>query len=234
MGCSNSPTKTQESATTEPVYQVFDKESIKAQVVDLADFGPNPYYANPIQIDTETKAAFKSILKKINKQGLEQTESELTHFVNNHPELSGAAYNLALLHYKLGQVDQATTYAKKAMLQNPNNLDARNLLGLLAREQGDFNKAEALWLDNLYRWGGYAPSYKNLAILYDLYLGKPKKALSYYKQYHHFMGKKDKLVGVWIKSIDRKIAADETAKALAKANKNGNNETSDNPSSSVK
>ena len=61
-------------------------------------------------------------------------------------------------------------------------------------------------------WGGYAPAYRNLGILYDLYFGDIEKALGYYQDYQAFFAEPNRQVKGWIVDIERRLKAQQAQK----------------------
>jgi tetratricopeptide (TPR) repeat protein len=127
--------------------------------------------------------------------------------MEKYPTYSGAAYNLAVLEKKRGNVEMELKYLEEAIKRNPKNLNARNLRALIYRDQGKFADAEKEYKDIIKLWGGYLTAYKNLGILYDLYMGKVDLALPYYKKYNSLVAQPDKQVNGWIVDIERRMGA---------------------------
>jgi len=186
------------------------------RIQELVKFGPDPYKASAPVAAKDNKeekarlAAIRAEFKLVHK--LLQTdeaaaEAELQKMVDKFPTYSGAAYNLAVLEKKRGNIKKAKEHLKIAITRNDKNLDARALQALIAREEGDFASAEKGYKEILALWGGYLSAYKNLGILYDLYMGDPEKALPYYKKYNYFLAVPDKQVNGYIIDIERRVGA---------------------------
>ena len=207
-GCATAPEKGIEDQPAEEtkIYASFNAETIAQQQFALTDFKPNPNLENNPRVDRDTMKLFDRAVDAMNEKKWDEAKAILEPLYEEQVHLSGPAYNLAVLYVQQDLIDEAMKYLNVALLRNHYNFDARNLLGYLYREQGNFLDAEKYWLENLTVWGGYAPSYKNLGILYDLYQGKPEKALGYYKQFNRLQASPDKMVKGWIISIDRLIA----------------------------
>ncbi|MCY4044461.1 MAG: tetratricopeptide repeat protein, partial [Cellvibrionales bacterium] len=182
-------------------------ETINTQQYPLSAFAPNPDAQNNPYVDGAIISEFEGALQQIATKDYEAAKPVLENLHNNQPHLSGPAYQLGRLHYQKKEAEEAISWLQKALSRNPTNFDARNLLAYIHREKGEFDQAEMLWLENLTYWAGYAPSYKNLGILYDLYQGKPEKAIGFYKQYNLLQDKPDRLVAGWIVTIDRQLLA---------------------------
>ena len=214
-GCSQNPRKPVQSAEgeTETVLATFNADTINEVQYALDDFAPNPDLVGNVAPSPNVLQKFNDGLNAIKAEEFEKAESLLVSVHESHVHLSGPAYNLAVLKIKQDDNKQAKVYLQQALDRNMYNFKARNLLGYLHREAGEFAEAEKLWVENLTLWGGYAPSYKNLGILYDLYQGQPEKGLGYYKQYNKLQEQPDRLVKGWIVTIDRTVAARKKAEA---------------------
>lgn len=175
-------------------------------------FGPNPYLTTPPPVVSEqAKTDFKEALILFQSGADAQAEAKMKLLVDAETQLSGPAYNLAYYYYQKENFEDAIKYAQIAVERNTNNVNARNLLAASYRAQSKFAKSEQAYLDLLQVWGGYLPAYKNLGILYDLYMGQSEKAYPYYKQYNTYTNDEDKQVVGWALVIERKMKAQQAA-----------------------
>lgn len=205
-----------EKKEEEPV--AFTPEQIR--IMELAKFGPDPYDASAPAFKAEDKegkakydalkAEFKSATKLLDTDEL-AAERKLKELMDKYPVYSGAAYNLAVLEKNRANVKAEKDYLDEAIKRNANNLNARNLRALIYRDEGKFAEAEKEYLDIIKIWGGYLTAYKNIGILYDLYMGRPLDALPYYKKYTSLIAQPDKQVSGWIVDIERRLGAQPAA-----------------------
>lgn len=170
-------------------------------------FGINPYLANPPIVSPDAQAAFSDAMAAVDAQDTEAAVILLEQMTVDYPELSGPAYNMAVLYYQQDKPKEAMAALEKALLANENNFDARNLKAKLHRDNSEFEKAETAYLEIINRWGGYLPAYKNLGIMYDLYMGQPEKALKYYELYNKYSPEEDRQVVGWQMVIERQLKA---------------------------
>jgi len=101
----------------------------------------------------------------------------------------------------------AVEWLDAAIARNNYNFKARNLRAQLYREQAKFSEAEAEYKAIIELWGAYLPAYKNLGILYDLYMGKLAPALEQYRRFDELSEGSDKQVKGWIAVIERQMPA---------------------------
>ena len=193
------------------IVKTYDAELIKTRIYTLEQFGPNPYVQQAPMVTEDIKQAFALIVEDLESGNLEEAEEKLQIMIEEQPTLSGPAYNLAILKYQQKDLEKAAEYSKLALDRNYYNQDARNLAALIQREKGDFSASETLYKENLAVWGGYAPGYRNLGILYDLYMGKPEEGLPYYHQYNALQDEQDRLVLGWTMDIERRLTANHEA-----------------------
>ena len=208
------------------VFKAYDADKIKQALYTLEQFGPNPYLQNPPAIDDEGRKRFSEamlaikalpIIKVDNKNEnkkklvLSDAEKNLQKLIDDLPSLSGSAYNMAVLKYQQNDFKKALGYCEIALQRNLYNQDARNLQASIYRETSDFEKSEALHKENMKVWAGYKPAYRNLGILYDLYMGKSEEALPYYQQYNVLLVEEDRQVLGWILDIQRRLQAQRDA-----------------------
>lgn len=139
-----------------------------------------------------------------------------------YPQLSGPWVQLGDISLSIEQdEDQALANAYshfyKATQVNPHNYLARNRLAAVLRQQGRFNEAEAEYKKALESWPGFANGYKNLGILYDLYIGNKQSALDNYKIYQALQEKPERKMRGWIADLTRQID-NQQRDQLAEAN----------------
>lgn len=174
---------------------------------------PNPYLANPPKVPAQAKLVFKQGLEAMRNNKLAEAKAKFNQLVGSFPELSGPYVNLGIIAARQKQNKEAENYLLQAIAVNELNLLAYNHLGVVYREQGDFFKAEQAYKDAIKTWPGYAEAHLNLAILYDIYMGRLEEALRMYKRYTRLTDSPDKRSRGWIADIERRIADRQAAQA---------------------
>lgn len=129
----------------------------------------------------------------------------LLDITSSQPELAGPWINLGQVYVAQGQPEEARRAFEAAVRANPYNCTAYNELGLLARVNGDFEAAEAHYLDCLERVPGNDAAHLNLGILYELYLGRLTDALINYRQYQSLQSQPDRRVKGWVMDLERRL-----------------------------
>ena len=115
------------------------------------------------------------------------------------------SFNVSIFGIGPGVEQKAVEAFDRAIKANMKNVDAYNQLAVLKREAGDFAAAESLYQKALGIWQFYPEGHKNIAILYDLYLGKPEQALPHYQAYQQLLSAPDKQVDSWIADVQRRL-----------------------------
>ncbi len=118
-----------------------------------------------------------------------------------------------------GQNEKAILDYNTALKLVSSNYQAHNRLGIIYRDAGEFDLAQAHYTQAIDAWPGNADSYRNRGILYDLYVGDKTAALADYKIYKALLDfqiqsveaapkslvKEQKLTSQWILDIERQI-----------------------------
>ena len=165
----------------------------------------NPYLLNRQKVSSEALDRFNNSTRAIESQQWQEAEDELIWLVTNYPQYSGPYLDLALVYKQTGQNEKAIDYFSQSIVVNPTNLVAYNQYAIFLREQGDFQQAEAIYLNALTVWEDYPDTHKNLGVLYDLYLGNKEAALQHYVTYQELTGGSDREVAGWIVDLQRQL-----------------------------
>lgn len=173
----------------------------------------NPYYVDRPVVPVAAQQAFDRASAALVDGNWSEAEKELTGLTDAFPEWSGPYMNLALLYQSTGQLDKVAPAFEQAIMVNARNIYAYNQYAIFQREQGDFSKAEQLYLQALAVWPDYPDGHLNLAILYDLYQGKLDLALKHYQRYQDLQDKPDPKVSGWIIDTERRSKNRQSAMA---------------------
>ncbi|MDP2715108.1 tetratricopeptide repeat protein [Rheinheimera sp.] len=119
------------------------------------------------------------------------------------PKLPGIRYNLALSQWQGGDIAAAQHSLTQLLAGAPQYSDGHNLSGVLARQQGNFRQAERHFQRALQADAKYAVAHKNLAFLYELYLGEPLQAHYHYQQYYALT--QDDQAKMWLALLEQEL-----------------------------
>lgn len=202
--CASSPEKSaKRSAAETPVASPVEAGT---GILPPGPPTPNPYLADVPNVSRAVQQSFNDAVVSMQQKNWGQAERLLLRLTAEQPKLSGAQLNLGLVYLALNDQAKAGAAFQKAIASNSNNLAAYNQLAILKRQAGDFAGAEALYQQALAIWPYHPDSHKNIAILYDLYLGDAQRALAHYRAYGELVGDSDKQLPGWIADLQRRIA----------------------------
>lgn len=176
---------------------------------------PNPYLQNRPSVSRAAQQNFTDATRAMRNKQWALAESLLQNVITENSKLSGAYLNLGLVYSAQKEGERAEQAFNNAIAANHTNLDAYNQLAILQRESGNFSGAEANYNKALSLWPFHAESHKNIAILYDLYMGKSAEALPHYEAYLQLLGGEDKQVTSWIADLQRRLGIAPKPKAAA-------------------
>lgn len=192
------------------------KSSIKTEAADIISapgasilpaglVTPNPYLHSKPSLNHDLNQQFSAATRAMHNKQWAQAEGLLQKIIATDSKLSGAHLNLGLVYRAQQENKRAEQAFTAAIAANHTNLDAYNQLAILQREAGNFSAAEKNYKKALSVWPYHADSHKNIAILYDLYLGKNAQALPHYEAYLELVGGDDKQVKSWIVDLQRRL-----------------------------
>lgn len=174
------------------------------QSVSLPGFGAAQAVA-PKELPAAAQSQFETALAAQRAQQWPDAERQFSQLLEKYPYLSGPALNLALIYAQTQRPQLAEEYFKRALQINPVNSTAGDQYGVWLRGQGRFADAEAMYLETLARNADYADTHLNLAILYDIYLGKLPQALEHYQRYLELRGEDASPVQGWVADLQRRM-----------------------------
>ena len=164
--------------------------------VDSHESLKSPYPNSDIRIDEKINDDFLLALEYLREQRLEQAKEILLSIHKQHGELSGPVVNLGIIFEKQEINEQAEYYFNKAIEINSLNVAAYNRYALHLRERGRFDEAEKQYNKALDVSNSDIDTHRNLAFLYELYMGRFEDALVHYRQYLVLLKANSELLGI--------------------------------------
>lgn len=165
VGCASTPKQSVEIATSSKTTVATQEDRLK-QTLSPAD-EENYRKALSHMASGEYNEAQK-ILGKL-----------YSHF-SNHAEI---ASNYALASFEVGDTERTSQLLEAAQSQNKETAELANLAGLVAKKEGEFNKAVAAFERAIQHKRDYALAYYNMALIYDIYFQELPPAIKNYKSY---------------------------------------------------
>jgi Flp pilus assembly protein TadD len=133
----------------------------------------------------------------------EAAELEFQQIASGYPQYSGALVNLGILYRKHGDLAKSEAALHTAVQRDPGNAEACNELGVTLRTAGKFHDAADAYNQAIAAKPDFAPAYRNLAIVLDLYLGDTAGALTAMEHYKD-LAADDKAVAGWIADLKQR------------------------------
>jgi tetratricopeptide (TPR) repeat protein len=129
-----------------------------------------------------------------------EAELEFKQIALQFPQLATPYVNLGILYRKTGHLDLSEDALKTAVERNEGSAVAWTELGATQRMRGEFPNAAASYEHAIAADPNFAPAYRNLGVVSDLYLGDPERALTAFERYKEITGE-EKPVSGWIAEL---------------------------------
>jgi len=146
----------------------------------------------------------------------EEAELEFQQIATGYPQYAGALVNLGILYRKHGDLTKSEAALRTAVQRDPGNAEACNELGVTLRTAGKFHDAADAYNQAIAAQPEYAPAYRNLAIVLDLFLGDTAGALTAMEHYKD-LAPDDKAVTGWVADLKQRAGKPAAPPAPDKA-----------------
>lgn len=156
-------------------------------------------------MDATQRAALQTVLDVMHAAEWQTARELAQELILNYPTLAEAYANMGNIQQQLGEGEQAEQAWHKALQLHPGWAALYNQQGLYYREQGRFEEALAAYQQALAADQGYARAHRNIAILYEIYLGEEEKALTHYLRYQELTAGAEQEVTLWIADLERRV-----------------------------
>lgn len=153
----------------------------------------------------------------------DEAELEFQQVAAGYPNYPGALVNLGILYRKHGDLAKSDQALHSAVQRDARDAAGWNELGVTLRQEGKFHDAADAYNQAISADSNFAPAYRNLAIVLDLYLGDTGAALTAMQHYQD-LATDDKAVTGWIADLKQragKSAAPAAAPASSAPDKAG-------------
>ena len=133
----------------------------------------------------------------------EEAELEFQQIATGYPAYPGALVNLGILYRKHGDLAKAEQSLRAAVQRDGNDAEGWSELGVTLRLEGKFHEAADAYHRAISVNPNFAPAYRNLAIVLDLYLGDTAAALAAMEHYQE-LAADDKAATGWIADLKQR------------------------------
>jgi Flp pilus assembly protein TadD len=131
-------------------------------------------------------------------------ELEFQQVAAAYPQYAAPDVNLGILYRKTDRLELSEKALRSAVEREPTNALAWTELGVTLRLRGQFKDAAEAYHQAIAADADFAPAYRNLGVLLDLYMGDPVDALSAFERYKALSGE-DKPVSSWIAELRQRV-----------------------------
>ncbi len=150
----------------------------------------------------------------------DEAELEFQQVATAYPAYPGALVNLGILYRKHGDLAKADQSLHAAVQRDPNDATGWCELGVTLRLEGKFHEAVDAYNQAVSVSPDFAPAYRNLAIVLDLYLGDTAAALTAMEHYQQ-LDANDKAVAGWIADLKQRAGKNVAPAASSAPDKAG-------------
>ncbi|HEX3837524.1 MAG TPA: tetratricopeptide repeat protein [Steroidobacteraceae bacterium] len=144
----------------------------------------------------------------------DEAELEFQQIATGYPGYPGALVNLGILYRKHGELAKSDQSLHAAVQRDANDAEGWSELGVTLRQEGKFHDAADAYNHAISVNPNFAPAYRNLAIVLDLYLGDTTAALAAMEHYQE-LAADDKAVTGWIADLKQRAAKKAAAPGAA-------------------
>jgi len=154
-----------------------------------------------------TRREFQQAVTAVKQQHWPSAIERFEKLASEYPKLSGPALNLALIYQQQAQPNMAEPWFQRAITANPANQLAYNQYAIFLRHQGRFDAAKQQYLLALAVSENDANTHRNLAVLYDLYLGEPALALQHFQRSRELQSSDVPELAIWLADVEHQLTA---------------------------
>ena len=204
-GCAQQPATVLQPATAPQQPKPVTAQTMPAVDVAQAQLDTVEQAATGVtlQLSQVLQQQFDAGKQQLRAQDYSQALVQFSALANAEPGFAGIWYNLALAQWHSDQTEAAQASLQQAVKVAPTHIDSHNLLGVLARQRGQLEQAKQHFQQALSVDATYAIAHKNLAFLYELYLGDPEQAYQHYQTYYQLT--QDEQAKIWLALLQQEL-----------------------------
>ena len=162
---------------------------------------PDSTSALPTTLTPAEAKNYQSAVARIEEGEAGKAINSLKKLTQAHPGQPGIWLNLAIAHYKNGELDEAKVTLDQAQGVNNKIPEIYNLAGLIAVDQGDYTAADKHYQTALKLNKHFAEAHYNLALLCDIFYQDIGRAVEHYQQYLTLIKQEDKATTAWVEEL---------------------------------
>lgn len=151
------------------------------------------------------RADFERAVAQLRAGNATEAELEFGQLAVAYPDYAGPQINIGLIRRKAGNLEASEQALRLATERNPGSALAWTELGVGLRMLGRFADARAAYERAIGADAAYAPAYRNLAVVLDLYLDDAVAALAAMEKYRE-LAPEDKPAAGWVAELKQRVA----------------------------
>jgi len=167
----------------ETATPVTEDPGVAAADAVAAAAQPAPPAEPETPVPPAAQQGFNTGMQLLERKEWQGAATLFNQLITRFPELPGLYANLGVAQWRGGDAAQGRATLEAAERRFPGFAPIPTQLGLMLREQGQFEAADAAYQRAMVAEPQYPDAIWNRAVLNDLYLQKPKTALSLFEQY---------------------------------------------------
>lgn len=190
-----------------PTVRLLVSLVLAAGLTGCTLFSPNHLHLQPQDpaaepggpVPARVKQRFEHAVSLMQSGNTEQAEVELRDVVLIAPQLAAPVVDLSILYRKEGKLEEAEELLRTSATAGGHAM-VWTELGVTQRLRGEFRDAASSYERAIAADPKYAPAYRDLGVVSDLYLGDAQRALTAFERYKELTGE-DKPVSNWIAEL---------------------------------
>jgi len=170
----------------------------------------NPYLLVDSKIDKGSVLLFIEAKKAKRNKDFKTATQKLLVITQKDTSISGPWVMLGDIKFENKQYKEASLDYQKALVINPENVNAYIALAKVQRVLGQFNLAQNTLENALLFWKDFPEAHLNLGILYDVYLNQAEKAQQHMEAYLFLTQYKSSEVKKWLQEVQSRTGIVES------------------------
>ncbi len=163
-----------------------------------------PVAAPRPEVPPAARADFDRAVNLMRAGNTSGAELGFKQVAQQYPQFAAPLVNLAILKRKQGQLPEAEELLKTAVAHESGSAVAWTELGATQSLRAQFKDAADSYQAAITADPRYAPAWRNLGVVADLYLGDPRRALTAFEQYKALSGEGEPVSG-WIAELHQRL-----------------------------
>ncbi|VAX01463.1 hypothetical protein MNBD_GAMMA22-1965 [hydrothermal vent metagenome] len=159
-----------------------------------------------VDITSKFQRKYSVAINYLKNNQVKKAQKLLTNLAKEFQDFPGIHLNLALIYYRLSELELSRKSINIVLKISPENSLAYNLSGTLYRKAGEFTLARKDYLTALKISPNYADAHLNIAILFDIYLQSLLDAKQHYLKYLKYTSDDNKQVELWLQDLETRIS----------------------------